>query len=1573
MAIGVIDEALRQARRDLLDIGKRNRLVSTPRGRVRSTSIEILDELTEQVYSRLVVDGKAMSFLGIATDDDENDLLELDQPDDEVLGDAASRHSDDKLQTRLASKTLQSRLLKQYYDARTFAEEQGVSIHFLAMGFLKWFESDTSTVERFAPLVLVPVQLERQSAGSKFKLAALEEELATNLSLQAMLEQEFHIRLPGVSDQDVVEPEEFDPAAYYAQVRAAIASQKRWEVLENDMVLWFFSFSKFLMYRDLDPKTWPEHRKLSEHANVESVFGDGFRNEPPILNDGEKLDPVLDPAELSHVVDADGSQSIVIEEVRRGSHLVVQGPPGTGKSQTITNMIAAAVKAGKKVLFVAEKMAALNVVKARLDNIGLGAMCLELHSHKANKKSVLADIGETLQTKRPRLSNLKEQVDQLRSLRDQLNDYVEALHYPLVPAQLTAYQGMGELVRLQAKALPVRRVSLEQPLTWTKEQFSAKRALVHDISVHLERVGAPQSHPWRGVELPSILPSDLQQICEQASTVIERLDRLALAAGGLAALLQQPAPRNGRELSALAVLANQLVKAPALDPSAIAHAHWATHVTQIDSLLEHGKQLQTVSTELAGIVEPSAWQTDVSQARKQIVLRGNSWFRWLNRGYRSAMSLLADICVNQSPATTDGQQTLLDALIAGQLAQKAVLAGDELGRHCFGSLWQGETSEWNQLRAVAEWVKEATKSGASANFREVLARLSNKKQCARLLQDIASDFKKCFGEAEALVQTLQLDLREAFAVKDVSAVPLAELRDRCARWQLHPGEAHVWVAYRQRWKKLVANDLRDFAQTLHAGQIEPALAVDHFSRAYFESIVRECHRQFPELADFTRDSHEAARDQFRTLDRLRIELARKEVALSHYQAIPKEEAIGEMAKVRNELQKRRRHWPIRRLLQEAGHALQAIKPVFMMSPTSIAQFLQPGVLDFDLLLIDEASQVRPVEALGAMARCKQVVVVGDDKQMPPTSFFSTSVDGGDEDSDETPSNLESILGLCVARNIRSRMLSWHYRSRHQSLIAVSNCEFYGNKLYVIPNPEPKMDGLGLHLKYLTEGRFDRGGTATNIVEAKAIAAAVMTHARRSPEKSLGVGAFSVAQRDTILAELELLRRHEPSLEPFFASSGEEPFFVKNLENLQGDERDVIFISVGYGPDKDGYVSMGFGPLSLEGGERRLNVLISRARDRCEVFSSMRADDIDLARAKSRGAAVLKRFLKYAETGWLDAETKTEGEHDSVFEEEVAKAIRDHGYEVDAQVGVAGFFLDLAVKDPSKPGRYLLGIECDGATYHSSRWARDRDRLRQDVLESRGWTIHRIWSTDWFRRPNDELRRLLGVLDLAKAPQTPGAPKDVELPDVIPEDEKVADEEVVTAQVIDVVPYQEATTPGVRINTSKALYEVPVSSLAEVAYNIVLVEGPIHRDEIARRFVEFWGGARTTKKVVAAVGNALDHAESNRRIVSDRDFYTVPASSVMVRNREAVSSSTLRQPEMLPPQEISEALLQIVTRHLGVTDEEAIVATGRLLGFRATSQQLKRVISRELDGLVGANRVSQRGSKLFAADPAATGS
>jgi len=485
---------------------------------------------------------------------------------------------------------------------------------------------------------------------------------------------------------------------------------------------------------------------------------------------------------------------------------------------------------------------------------------------------------------------------------------------------------------------------------------------------------------------------------------------------------------------------------------------------------------------------------------------------------------------------------------------------------------------------------------------------------------------------------------------------------------------------------------------------------------------------------------------------------------------------------------------------------------------------------------------------------------------------------------------------------------------------------------------------------------------------------VMTHAREYPDRSLGVGTFSVSQRDAILDELELLRRADPSLEHFFVTATAEPFFVKNLENIQGDERDVIFISVGYGKDSSGYMAMSFGPLQNEGGERRLNVLITRSRECCCVFSSIQSDEIDLARARSRGAQSLKSFLKYAETGLLETGSFTGRDHDSEFERQVAKALAQHGYETHPQVGVAGFFIDLAVIDPEKPGRYLLGIECDGANYHRSRSARDRDRIRAIVLKDRGWVIHRIWSTDWFHRPEEELRKTLAAIEAAKIEWTSRTDDANRQPT-----ESTIEQTEIARRKCDgdecesngCLPTQPYVVASFRISASQEIHEMLTSELARVVSKIIEVEGPVHGEEITRRVTQLWGLQRTGSRIREAVRLALRAVARESGISHDGNFYSLRnITEVPVRDRGDVEYTTLRKPEMIPPVEIRKAVVALVQAHLGVAEDEAVTEAARLFGFKSTSSRLRRVIQREIQSMLKNHTLNERNGKLYVPQEAA---
>jgi hypothetical protein len=546
--------------------------------------------------------------------------------------------------------------------------------------------------------------------------------------------------------------------------------------------------------------------------------------------------------------------------------------------------------------------------------------------------------------------------------------------------------------------------------------------------------------------------------------------------------------------------------------------------------------------------------------------------------------------------------------------------------------------------------------------------------------------------------------------------------------------------------------------------------------------------------------------------------------------------------------------------------------------------------------------------------------------------------------------LESILTLCEARGLPDKMLRWHYRSRHHSLIEVSSAEFYQSNLFLPPAPSARRAAEGL-VRRRVQGAYDRGGKRTNAVEAQAIVDAIARHAAEAPEMTLGVVTFSTAQRDLVSNLLDERRRSDPLLDSLLRPRTEE-VFVKNLENVQGDERDVILISIGYGPRQPGAKldSMNFGPVSTEGGERRLNVLFTRARHRCEVFSSFDAGDIDLGRATGQGARVLKRFLAYAETGALDLTAATAADYDSPFEEGVAEVVRSLGYIVDPQVGSAGFRLDLGVRHPQDPGRYILAIECDGAAYHGALWARERDRLRQEILERLGWRFHRIWSTDWFYRRNAEIDRLKSALSesqsAAKVPATAARSESSAPPAPLqaPSEAPAANSQM----------YQVASFP---VSSRMEPHEVPIATMSEVVEGIVTLEGPIHGDEVGRRVAAVFGKERAGARITAAALKALWFVRQGTNIIEDSGFWMTKEQQAdcPVRNRSE-APITVQRAEMIPPIEIQAAMRRALKENGGIQETEAAIAVARMLGFQRTGQELRATIDRQVASMIQAGAV-----------------
>nr|WP_319483466.1 DUF3320 domain-containing protein [uncultured Cohaesibacter sp.] len=1554
-----VSRVLETARKKLLETGTRNRLIHVNRANQRSNALNLINESTENTFRQLALEKRKMRFkaMGKDKDADEDELLLDDLSDIDGVSD--ERLTDQFLETPLGPKAQQSRLLKIATQSRIAEEEQGLNILYLAMGFLTWREDKSSATDRQAPLILLPVELVRNARTSTFDIRFRDEEISTNLSLLERLKQDFGIALPEIPEQ-----EDWLPGAYFDQVAETISSRKEWSIDRDGMQLGFFSFSKLLMHRDLDPENWPNN-ELDGDGLVRGLLIDGFEGGEPLFGPDDRLDTLLDPADILQVVDADASQTKVIEEVRKSASLVVQGPPGTGKSQTITNLIAAAAHDGKTVLFVAEKMAALSVVHSRLVKTGLKDICLELHSRKANKKELSQELGRTLQASLKAIS-LKDSSQSLRTIRDELNDIAHILHQPIRQGFDTPFEAMATIGHFLGQGLPAPRMSLEGLERISREERRATLEAIARFVQAREKAGDPTAHPFAPVRNLALQPTDVSRAHDELNAAMSALQDLMAAATEKARLL------GWREFNASLSGVDTLVKAyedlasvPETIEEDIDVLFPHLRSLRIREGLEVGARWASRMDEQRSVFSDAAWSLDASRLRPALVKGEGSFLaRWFG-GYRQASRELASVLRSELPKSPTDRRRLVDGIQEIQRLRQTLAEEEDHLKAALKDVWRGERTPFNQLHGSMQWLArmETTAGLGSADaWRSVLATIDNPIAVA---EDLALSSGLTRQVIQAVIDRLQFSV-DAFSAQNeagLERVDLQALKHQFAAMASDMSRYEEWASLCRTIEDARASGAGNLIEVVLNGTVASREAADEFSYACAEASWTLALKSFPDLIRIShRNRHEIVA-AFQRLDRGRFEEVRAQVLAAHYARSPKG-SVGEMGTIRGEIARKRGHKPIRWLMKNAGSMVQRIKPVFLMSPLSVAQFIPPGSMRFDLLIIDEASQVRPEDALGVVARADQIVVVGDQKQLPPTSFFDRLADGIESDEDDeaelaaaSAAEMESILSLCEAKGMRSRMLEWHYRSRDPSLIRVSNAEFYGDNLVLPPSPLELDDDFGLKFK-LVPGVYSsksRGGgrVATNKIEAQAVVRAAADHARNWPDLSLGIVTFSKAQADMMTELLEFARRDDPVLDAFLREGQNEDVFVKNIENVQGDERDVILISVGYGPHEANgrLASMNFGPINGEGGERRLNVLFSRARVRCEVFASFEPRDIDLNKTTKNGPRVLKRFLDYARTGQLEQSTITGLGADSPFEKDVAQVLNDLGYEADLQVGSVGFRIDLGVRNPDHPGQYLLAVECDGATYHSALWARERDRLRQDVLEGLGWTFHRIWSTDWFQRREMEIRRLQKALEDARSnasgkAKIRGANKERPITDT---PASVEDEPIVLEELrITVPPYSRSV---LHVSSSHEPHEVSMASMMKLVTQVVEHEGPIHTGEVARRIAEAFGKKRVGNRIYDVTLSALREASraSPHIAVAHSDFWITDTQSadVPVRDRSAERGSLVKA-EVLPPVEIR-AAASLIDKECGqLGQDERVRAVARLLGYQRVGPELQERISRILN-------------------------
>ncbi|MGV8140308.1 MAG: AAA domain-containing protein, partial [Methanobrevibacter sp.] len=991
-----------------------------------------------------------------------------------------------------------------------------------------------------------------------------------------------------------------------------------------------------------------------------------------------------------------------------------------------------------------------------LTGVGLGKFILELHSHKTRRKKFLKDLEKATTVRSQEPINIDQTIRKLETLRQQLDDYAEIIHKPLYGVQLSAFQLYGlkeaadEHFSRSDRIIPL--VRFDHPETLTLKDLD-------DITISLENLAElyqtiSKENPWSKCAPKSLLPADLREIEQLINDTLHALDDFLVERGRVYDIygIKKPETLNEFEksLSAFDIISSK--NSELIDGDILKSGAWNNNNDDAYRLINELEKYQKVAKSLDRF-NSSIFSADIDRLIGEV---RESTHKKLSRLFGNKPHIELVERYYNGPVPKSPEDVLFDLEQAKQVIaiKKQLDANESLARKYYGDYWHLGANV-NDLKEIAKWMNEfisLTRDGIfSQNTIDIL---SNDMFSINPKEDLTEYIESGnLFESELKKLESKLNPRSKLIFKrDTGDVAFERWQEQLYNWRGQLSSLHLWSQYLNTKNACRGTDSEQFIDSIERRDIKKddvkALVQGNFA----ESLLNILFVEKQELATVIGELHENRIKEFEDLDKKILSLNRKRIFQKLNNNIPQIFGATENPEAKilaGEFTRKSGHLPVRKLLEKAGGIIKKIKPCFMMSPLSVAQYLDPTneELQFDVVIFDEASQVKPEDALGAFMRGKTAVVMGDTQQLPPTSFFDQMATGESEEEVATSLDMESILHLCKL-SFPVKMLKWHYRSRHESLISVSNKEFYNNELLVYPSPSHDDPELGLKLHYNPNTVYDRGSSSANHLEARDVVKEIFNHFDKYGDtKSLGVGTFSVAQKNAILEELEIERKKRPELEPLFSENKDERFFVKNLETIQGDERDVILISVGYGYDQAGKMSLNFGPLNQDGGERRLNVLITRAREKCVVFSNFKAYDMHLTANPPYGVKALKEFLSYAENLTLGASQITQ-QSSEPFEDAIASFLAENGYTVDKQIGCAGFRVDLAIVDDENPGKYILGITTDGKMYASSKVAGDRDRLREQVLKGLGWKLYHLWSTDWYRNRDLGRKRLLEAVEVA---------------------------------------------------------------------------------------------------------------------------------------------------------------------------------------------------------------------------------
>lgn len=1207
-------------------------------------------------------------------------------------------------------------------------EEKGVVTLFMTFGVLKWNDPGFKTPYLSAPVVMVPCEFEKNKHTNQVsRINFFGEGIQFNPVLELLFREKYDLPLPQIEEIDSKNFNEIIEHLGNLKTQFTI-----WKVIPQ---CWIISLNPemFVLYSDLGKMM--QNTEALTHPLINAFSG--------VLSLSKSSTESVSSVPLVPILRADSSQRKILEMVREGENVVIHGPPGTGKSQTIANIIADAVAREKTVLFVSAKKAALDVVYNRLKNAGLGRFCLEIHSTRKSKQELMFDLKRTIDLLQ-NFQDVEQPADLLKQfehLKNNLNNLLNSLHRTDHPLGMSIYDAISRLEGL--KDYPViHSLHLSSIAEISKERFEKILQLMEKLE-QLADVYNESQHPWKGFKFSENIlsyPLKVIEMLEYVKMNLENMKQMLEKTGftdigslcfediqkilHLLKSLKNVDVLPGRwfqveieELSTLREIVEILRKRKVLMKKYFQHTE-----KSIEEMTEILQPVERFSRSWLRILNPSYWKWKKFVNRN---LRYPHNFEEIQRLYEISKNLIdTEIKYNDLKEKIPDQEFSFDEYRTKEL----------------------EEIDFALIKLdIALGIRKKLPINIIKNDL-ILTRVSKDliSRAIEILED--TQLKKYMEDLNRLWPDGFID------EKTLQKTPVDEIIRKIDHLKANESKLHEWIQLQETLESLEKMDLKTFIQSVEKEHVKNIRRI--FEKSFYKQWIDNVCTLDKNLRDFSSERYE---QDILTLEKVE-ELLRKRwvqyvksLLAQRFRTILADTNYSQQIHIlMRETQKKRRHKPIRKFLLEISDILRFIKPCILMSPLSVSSFLDLDkfINYFDIVIFDEASQLRTPEAIPAVVRGKQIIVAGDPKQLPPTNFFKSYYELEDDEDEREP--LDSFLDECIAlpHAFKQGYLRWHYRSRDERLIAFSNHYFYGeNPMITFPSPKSRSSDQGIKLVYVENGTWDRARRRVNTMEALKVVDIIIEHFQKHPDRSIGVVTMNTSQSDLIENLLQKRLMEYPHLMNVIFKESDEPFFIKSLENVQGDERDTIIISIGYARTPSGELFYNFGPLNNEGGWRRLNVLITRARYQIILVTSLRSEDLSRANPENRGIITLRNYLKYAEQNCKLEFSESHEKPDDIISASIAQQLNDMGFLTDTSIGMGLCQVSVGIRDFEDPGRYKIGIIHDGKNHAMIQDVIDREVLKFKVLESLGWKLKRLWTIEWYRDSEKVLKSIIESLKI----------------------------------------------------------------------------------------------------------------------------------------------------------------------------------------------------------------------------------